>query len=131
MYKKLSSLKINKAHGDDGIASVVLKEISSEIKQALKIIYIRLMSESKVLDDWKTANVIPIFKKGNKGEESNYRPVSLISHVCKILESIVKDSIVNYINENDLLNETKHGFVSKRSCLTNLLQFIEKVTDYI
>ena len=38
---------------------------------------------------------------------------------------------MNYINENDLLNETKHGFVSKRSCLTNLLQFIEKVTDYI
>ena len=70
-------------------------------------------------------------KKGNKGEANNYRPVSLTSHVGKILESIINDSIVNYINENDLLNETQHGFVSKRSCLTNLLQFIEKVTDYI
>ena len=37
---------------------------------------------------------------------------------------------MNYINENDLLNETQYEFVSKRSCLTNLLQFIEKVTDY-
>ena len=71
------------------------------------------MSESKVPDDWKTVNVTSIFKKGNKGEASNYQPVSLTSHVGKILESIIKDSIVNFINENDLLNETQHGFVSK------------------
>ena len=109
----------------------MLKEITSEIKHALTMIYIRSMSESKFPDDWKTANVTPIFQKGNKDEASNYRPVSLTSHVCKILESIIKDSIVSYKNENDLLNETQHGFVSKRSCLTNLLQFIEKVTDYI
>ena len=67
VYKKLSSLQIIKAHGDDGIASIVLMEISSEIKQALTIIYIRSMSESKVPDDWKTANVTRIFKKSNKG----------------------------------------------------------------
>ena len=58
MYKKLSSLKTNKAHGDDSIASVVLKKISSEIKQALTIIYIRSMSESKVPDDWKTGKLL-------------------------------------------------------------------------
>ena len=51
---------------------------------------------------------------------------SLTSHVCNILESIVKDSIINYINVNNLLNETQHGFISKRSCLTNLLQFIDQ-----
>ena len=55
VYNKLSSLKINKAHEDDGIPSIALKEISIEIKQALTIIYIRSVSESKVSDDWKTA----------------------------------------------------------------------------
>ena len=48
-----------------------------------------------------------------------------------MLESIVKDRFINYINVNNLLNETQHEFISKRSCLTNLLQFIEKITDFI
>ena len=73
----------------------------------------------------------PIFKKGKKCDAGNYRPVSLTSHVCKMLESIIKDSIINHINVNKLLNESQHGFISKRSCLTNLLQFIETVTDYV
>ena len=77
------------------------------------------------------ANVTPIFKKGKKCDAGNYRPISLTSHVCKILESIIKDSIFNHINVNNLLNESHHGFISKRACLTNLLQFIETVTDYV
>ena len=72
-----------------------------------------------------------IFKKGKKCDAGNYRPVSLTSHVCKILESIIKDSVINHINVNNLLNESQHGFISKRSCLTNLLEFIETVTDYV
>ena len=75
--------------------------------------------------------ILPIFKKGKKCDAGNYRPVSLTSHVCKILESIIKDSIINHINVNNLLYESQHGFISKRSCLTNLLQFIETVTDYV
>ena len=66
----------------------MLKEISSEIKYALIIIYVRSMSESKVPADWKTVNVTRIFKKGNKGEASNYRPVSLMSQMCKILRQL-------------------------------------------
>ena len=69
------------------------------------------MSECKVPDDWKTANVTPIFRKD---EASNYQPVSLMSHVYKILELFIKDSSVDYINENDPLNDTQHS-VSKRS----------------
>ena len=72
-----------------------------------------------------------IFKKGKKCDTCNYRLVSLTSHVCKILESIIKYLIINHINVNNLLNESQHEFISKRSCLTNLLQFIETVTDYV
>ena len=78
------------------------------------------------------ANVTPIFsKKGKKCDAGNYRPVSLTSHVCKILESIVKGSVINHINVNNLLNESQHVFISQRSCLTYLLQFIETVTDHV
>ena len=79
------------------MASFMLKELSNEIKGGLAVIYIKSMAKNQVPYDWKSANVTQIFKKGKKCDSSNYRPVSLTSHVCKILESIVKDSIINYI----------------------------------
>jgi hypothetical protein len=58
-------------------------------------------------------------------------PVSLTSHICKVLESIIKDSLVDYLHKNNLIRDTQHGFVKKRSCLTNLLEFLEFVSSYI
>ena len=83
-------MKINKAHGDDGMGSLMLKELANELKGVLTIIYNRSLSESKIQNDWKIVNVTPIFKKGKKFNADNYRPVSLTSHVCKMLESIIK-----------------------------------------
>ena len=117
--------------GDDGMGSLMLKELANELKGVLTIIYNRSLSESKISNDWKMANVTPIFKKDEKCDAGNYRSVSLTSHACKILESFIKDSIINHIYVNNLLNESQHGFISKRSRLTNLLQFIETVTDYV
>ena len=62
--KKLCSLKINKAHGDDGMGSLMLKELAKELKCVLTIIYNRSLSKSKIPNDWKIANVTPNFKKG-------------------------------------------------------------------
>ena len=110
------------------MGSLMLKELANELKGVLTIIYNRSVSESKISNDLKIANVTPIFKKGKKCHAGNYRTISLTSHV---LESIIKDSIINHINVNNLLNESQHGFINKCSCLTNLLQFIETVTDYV
>ena len=60
-----------------------------------------------------------------------YRPVSLTSIVCKILESIIKDSIVVHLNTFNLINTTQHGFRKGRSCLTNLLEYLETVTKFL
>ena len=92
--------------------SLMLKELANKLKSVLTIIYNRSLSESKLSNDWKIANVTPISKKGKKCDAGNYRPVSLTSHVCKILESIIKDSIINHINVNNLCNESQHGFIS-------------------
>ena len=124
-------MKSNKAHGDDGMGSLMLKELTNELKGVLTIIYNRSISACKIPNNWKIANVTPISKKGKTCDADNYRPVSLTSHICKILVSIIKDSIIDDINVNNLLNESQHGFISKRSCFTNLLQFIEAVTDYV
>ena len=74
-------------------------------------------------DDWKLANVTPIFKKGSKTLPCNYRPISLTSVVCKLLETLIRDKLISHLEENHLLKNTQHGFRNKRSCLTNLLDF--------
>ena len=81
--------------------------------------------------DWKLANVTPLFKKGPKNKASSYRPVSLTSQVCKIMESILKENITNHLEQNGIIRDSQHGFRSGRSCLTNLLYFMEIVTKQV
>ena len=70
----------------------------------------------------------PIFKKGSKASPGNYRPVSLTSVSCKILESIIKDDIVQHLEENRLIRPSQHGFMRGKSCVSNLLSFMERIT---
>ena len=74
---------------------------------------------------WKIAHVIPIFKKGNKSTPSNYRQVSLTAICCTILERIIKQEIVNQLENNDILNKNQHGFRNRRSCITQLMEVID------
>ena len=64
-------------------------------------------------------------------DPSNYRPVSITSQVCKILESIVKIKVIEHMNVNNLMSEAQHGFREGRSCLTNLLETLEAWTQII
>jgi ribonucleases P/MRP protein subunit RPP40 len=89
------------------------------------------LNEGTVPDDWKNANVTPIFKKGRKSDPGNYRPVSLMSVCCRMMESIIKDQIVNHLDKNKLIRSTQHGFTKGRSCASNLLCFLEKVTSQL
>jgi retron-type reverse transcriptase len=87
------------------------------------------MDKGEIPEDWKNANVTAIFKKGGKNSPGNYRPVSLTSNICKIMERIIKDDIVNFLEKNQLIFNSQHGFRNKRSCLTNLLEFVEHVAE--
>jgi len=78
--------------------------------------------------DWKCANISPIFKKGSKSDVNNYRPVSLTSVPCKIMESIIRDVLVTHTENNSLITKHQHGFMTGRSCLTNLLEAFESWT---
>ena len=89
------------------------------------------MTEGYVPDDWRTANITPIFKKGSKSYVGNYRPVSLTSVICKLMESILKDAIMKHIIDNDILYRSQHGFLARRSCLTNLLEYINTLTKLV
>ncbi|CAJ0929619.1 unnamed protein product [Ranitomeya imitator] len=86
------------------------------------------IASGSVPQDWRIANVVPIFKKGSKSEPGNYRPLSLTSIVGKIFEGFLKDVILDYLNENNCLTPYQHGFMRNRSCQTNLISFYEEVS---
>uniref|UniRef100_K7F0Y4 Reverse transcriptase domain-containing protein n=1 Tax=Pelodiscus sinensis TaxID=13735 RepID=K7F0Y4_PELSI len=85
---------------------------------------------ASVPNDWKVANVTPIFKRGSRGDPGNYRPVSLTSVPGKLVETIVKNKIVKHVEEHNLLDKSQHGFCKGKSCLTNLLEFFEGVNKH-
>ena len=127
----LSTLDINKSPGPDGIHSRVLKELHNELAEPLQIIFNKLMKEGRIPDVWKKAHVVPLFKKGKRSDPSNYRPVSLTSLVCKIMEKIVKKALIAHLEKNNLLTDNQHGFRSGRSCVTQLLEVLEEWTSEI
>ena len=91
----------------------------------------RSLATGKVPLDWKKAEVVPIFKKGTKGDTGNYRPVSLKSIPGKMMESILKDKMMDHLAVHDLIRESQHGFMPGKSCTTNLIVFMNKVTELV
>ena len=129
--KKLNALKPNKAQGPDQIPPRVLKELSKELAVPLSILFKKSIEEGKIPEEWKFAEVTAIFKKGNKTDPGNYRPVSLTCICCKLLEQFIRDGIVEHMTENDLYNDGQHGFRKQRSCITQLLEVYDELTEMI
>ena len=125
---KIKTLKSSPATGPDDISAIFLQQYVEQLCHPLSIIYNRYMSSGHVPQVWKDGNITPIFKKGVKGDPGNYRPISLTSVPCKIMEAIIKDQIVNHLSVNELIFQSQHGFMNKKSVLTNLLEFFETVT---
>ena len=128
MSKRLAALNPNKSPGPDGFHPRILKELAQELAQPLAVIFQKSLHEGVLPVDWKEAQVTPLFKKGEKDVPGNYRPVSLTSVVCKVLESIVRERVMGHLTANNLLSGCQHGFVSGRSCTTNLLSTLETWT---
>ena len=129
--KIINTLDINKSMGPDNISTRILKEGVDSISYALTKIYNASLIESQVPLDWKLANVAPIFKKGDKESIGNYRPISLTSIVCRIFEKIMKSNLLEFLDRYKIILKSQHGFTNKRSCLTNLLEYLEYVTNII
>ena len=74
------------------------------------------------------ANITPLFKKGLRNKSHNYRPVSLTSLICKLLERLIKDHMVDFVVRHTFLYPSQHGFLKARSCLINMLCFLEEIS---
>ncbi|KAK3101818.1 hypothetical protein FSP39_006589, partial [Pinctada imbricata] len=119
--KLLQQLNPHKASGPDEVSSRLLKETSSQIAPALSLLFQASIHQGQVPNDWKSANITPLFKKGDRSLAVNYRPVSLTSVCSKIMEHIVHSHIIGHLDEHGLLADNQHGFRKRRSTETQLI----------
>ena len=115
-YKLLHGLNQHKATGPDEISTKFLKEMAAPVTPALTFIFHASLNQGQTPEDWKLANVSPIFKKGNKSKPANYRPVSLTSVCCKVIEHINHSHLMKFFENKNILTDYQHGFRKKRSC---------------
>jgi hypothetical protein len=128
VLKLLTNLKPNKASGPDGISARVLKEAASELAGPLCNIFNMSLQYCSVPDDWRHANVTPIFKNGDRSKPQNYRPISFTCIASKLMEHIVTSHMMKYIEGNKMLHPQQHGFRAKLSCETQLVELISDIS---
>ena len=124
--KLLKNLKPGKAAGPDNVSPRVLKELAETIADPLTRIFRKSLSEGSVPADWKHANVSPIFKKGQKYDPANYRPNYRIA--SNIMENVI---CMQHASCNSIFYDLQRGFRDRRSCETQLLEFVQDVVTYM
>ena len=87
----------------------------------LTFIFQSSLDQGQLPQDWKSANITPIYKKGNRTDPANYRPISLTSTCSKILEHIIYSFVSTHLSNYNILSTNQHGFRTGRSCDTQLL----------
>ncbi|PKU42968.1 rna-directed dna polymerase from mobile element jockey- hypothetical protein [Limosa lapponica baueri] len=88
-------------------------------------------STTVLSEDWRKANVIPVFKKGKKEDPENYRPVSLTSIPGKVMERIILGVISEHMEEKKAIGSSQHGFTKGKSCHTKLIAFYDGMTGWM
>ena len=128
VLKLLLDIKENKATGPDGIPGNLLKICAHELAPVYTVLFQASLDQGCLPSDWKKANIVPVFKKGNRARVENYRPISLTSVSSKLLEHIIHSMIMDHLERHSCLNENQHGFRQRRSCETQLITTVRDFT---
>ena len=129
VHKLLMNLKTKKATRTDEIPAFILKAAATELAPALANLFQLSLDLGEIPQDWREASVVPLFKKRDRHLASNYRPVSLTSITCKLLEHIVHSNVMQHFDRYDVLSDNQHGFRKRRSCETQLLTTIQEIAS--
>ena len=122
----IDKLNPDKSVGPDNIHARMLIELKEVLAKPLAFIFNETLRRGKIPRDWKRANVSPIFKKGSRNLPENYRPISLTSIVCKMMETLVRDQLMQHLQDENLFSPKQHGFISGRSTVTQLLNYLDE-----
>lgn len=125
----LKALNSNKAGGPDGIPSRLLKECCDQIAPSLCAIFNQSLRSGRIPSEWKSADITPIHKKDLKEPAENYRPISLLPIISKVLERCVLSRLYEHLSHS--ITEIQHGFLKNRSCVTQLLSVLHIIGQYL
>ena len=129
IIEAIDDVKPNAASGPDEIPVILLKNCKEALAEPIHRIWSASLASGTVPSFYKTSYVFPLHKKDSKALPSNYRPISLTSHIIKIYERVIRKKLVEYLEQNDLICNKQHGFRSGRSCLTQLLHHFDDVLE--
>ena len=122
---QLNNLKVNKATGIDEISAKFLKLASPVICASLAFILNLSIKQGLYPDNLKKAKVTPIFKKGDKSDPNNYRPISVLPVISSIFERHISNSITKFMDKYDLIYHHQSGFRKQHSCQTALTSLVD------
>ncbi|KAK4317990.1 hypothetical protein Pmani_010946 [Petrolisthes manimaculis] len=125
----LSALEEVKAVGPDGVSPRVLRRCSKELTSPLTKLFRAILHHNQWPRLWKTSHVVPVHKKGSRSEVTNYRPVSLLSVISKVLEGIITQRLTTHLEEQYLLSERQFGFRKGRSAADLNLLLVNEWSD--
>ena len=129
VIEAINDIKPNASSGPDEIPVTLLKNCKEAIAIPIHLIWSKSLASGEVPAFYKFSNISPLHKKDSKALPSNYRPISLTSHVIKVFERIIRKKLVLHLEMNNLICNKQHGFRSDRSCLTQLLHHFDDVLE--
>ena len=123
----ICSFDPNKTHGYDMISIRMLKICDKSICKPLELIFQSCIKQGKFPNEWKMANVVPVYKKSDKQILQNYRPLSLLPICGKVFERLIYNSPFEYFIENDLISPNQSGFKPGDSCTNQLTSITHEI----
>ena len=130
ILESISNLKTSVSRTPDEIPALFIKNTAFNLLTPLFILFNYSLSTNQIPEIWKRAIVIPIYKKGKLNIASNYRPISLTSVVCRLLERIIHKQLNSHILHNNIISYAQHGFMHKRSTQTQQIHFLNDLTSF-
>ena len=127
VYEALNSLDISKAMGIDGIGPKVLKHCAVALYEPLHHLFLLCLSQCSLPSEWRVHLIVPVFKSGDRSSVRNYRPISLLCTVSKLLEKLIYDKIISFVSTS--ISTCQFGFRPNHSATQQLLAFFSIIHD--
>ena len=131
IIKSMEKVRPNSAAGHDRFPSFFLHHYAEALSVPIYIIWRRSLDSGEMPEGINKSVITPIHKNGTKSNPLNYRPVALTSQITKIFERVLHKAILNHLMDNNLLNDTQHGFRPGRSTLSQLLHYYDSVLSLL